>query len=375
MSQKRISSGDSDCYAPSEASSFISVVGTPPQRPKKAPKIVMEVVIPVPKSTKRRPPSPVDEKTTPSTGKPKRRRVREPSPARSDSSVSLGTYWYEPPKKKRTRTRRKPSTTAEGEQVKPRKRPYRRRNRSQALSQTAQNEHIPTTCLEPVPSPAIPVTADVQSRPRSPSVPPFKPRARPISVTPRVKINLESARLETIQAQESARGYDIYHCWPTPPGSDTPKPRVQNALNTPTTSSPLESRARVYTPNDASSSTGLGTLEYNELYGERGRTPWGSMPGSPKPPSNIALLSPLMADRLYALFPGPAEAGLGASGPEVNKLARSSLQTALRELVEQYHYPLENVSKLLEKTGRELRQLRTTQEVLKVLVNEALGDE
>ncbi|CAE6518135.1 unnamed protein product [Rhizoctonia solani] len=381
MYQKMFSSGDPDVYVPSEAGSSMTVFHTPPQTPRKAPRMVMEVVIPTRKSTKQYSSSPVNERTESTTLRSRRTRVREPSPARSDSSISLGSYMYRSPKKKRTWRRKRPSTTAEGEQARPRKPRNRKCDKQRAATEASQHEHTRVS----VPPLAAPITADPQFYPRSPSISPFKSRASLPSIVPglKININLESARLETIQAQESARGYDIYHYWPTPPGSGSAKARVGNALNTPTASSSPEPRAPLYAPLEAGSSTGLGTQEHDKLYEEPRWTPWKSVPAPQNlgVPSNLTPFSPLTTDRSHPSFAETVEAELYTASPEVNKLARLGLQTALAELVDRYDYPLEGVSKLyrskgcLEETERVLRQLRSTADDLIAMTNAAFAVE
>ncbi|CAE6501134.1 unnamed protein product [Rhizoctonia solani] len=325
----------------------------------------------------------VDETTEPTTFGPKRLQVREPSPARSDSSISLGTHWHTSPKKKRTWRRKRPNTTADGEQAEPRKRRHRRRNQPQTTIQTGQDEHITTTQPDPVSPLIAPISRDPPPRPRSPSMSPFQPRVRATSSAPRMKINLESARLETIQAQESARGYDVYDLWPTPPGSGSAKPRIGNALNTPTTPF-FEPRTQLYAFDNMGSSTGPGTREYGQRFREPSWTPGAhvSIPQKPFMPLNaLTPLTPLTNDRPYPPFVGPLEAELDTVGPEVNRLARLGLQTALRELVERYEFPLDNVSKLyrlkgcLEETERVLKQLRRTEDDLRTMKSAAFGNE
>ncbi|KAG8731908.1 hypothetical protein FRC11_001653 [Ceratobasidium sp. 423] len=360
----------------------MTVFHTPPQTPRKARKMVVEVVIPIPKPAKQRPPSPVDEMTEATTFGPRHRRVREASPARSDSSISLGTHWHISPKKKRTWRRKRPNTTADGEQAEPRKRRWRKRDRPRTTIQTGQDEHITTTQPGPAPPLIAPISPDSPPRPRSPSMSPFQPRARPTSSPLRMRINLESARLETIQAQESARGYDVYDHWPTPPGSGGAKARVGNALNTPTTSY-SEPRTQLYAPNDGGSSTGLGTQEYDKRLREQAWTSEArvSIPQKPFVPlKDLAPLTPLTNDRPYTPFTGPLEAELDTVGPEVNRLARLGLQTALQELVERYEFSLDNVSRLyrlkgcLGETERELKELRRKEDELVTMKNAAFGD-
>ncbi|KAL5631923.1 hypothetical protein ACGC1H_000073 [Rhizoctonia solani] len=374
------SSGDSNVYVPPEVGSSMTVFHTPPQTPRKTPKMMMEVVIPTRKPTKRHSPSPVNERTEPTTRRSRRTRVRGSSPARSDSSISLGSYPYLSPQKKRPWRRKRPSTTAEGKQARPRKRRNRKRDQQRAATEINQHEHTAVS----VPLLTAPVTADVQSHPRLPSISPFRRALLPLTAPGmRININLESARLETIQAQESARGYDIYHHWPTPPGSGSPKARVGNALNTPTASCPSEPRAPLYAPHEAGSSTGPGTQERDRLHRAHSWTPRESMsvPQNLGVPSNLTPVSPLTTDRSHPSFAGPVEAELCAVSPEVNKLARLGLQTALAELVDRYDYPLEAVSKLyrskgcLEETERVLRQLRSTQDELRAMTNAAFGVE
>ncbi|CAE6473265.1 unnamed protein product [Rhizoctonia solani] len=319
--------------------------------------------------------------TEPTTLKSGRIRARDPSPARSDSSISLGTHWYSSPKKKRTWRRKRPSATEEGKPAVPRKRYNRKRGQQRVTTQTSRDEHITTARLDPVPPLAAPIAVDVQPRP---STSPFKSRARLPSAAPRIRINLESARLETIQAQESARGYDIYHHWPTPPGSGSVKSRVGNALNTPTTSSSPEQRTHLYAPNDVGSSTGPETREHDKLHGEPRWTPWASVSAPQKLGVSLkdtTLLTPLTTDRPYTSFAEPLEMKLGIVDPELIKLAQLGLQTRLRDLVEQYDYPLEKVSKLyrsngcLEETERVLKQLRSKQDELRVMTKAAFGVE
>ncbi|CAE7128275.1 unnamed protein product [Rhizoctonia solani] len=359
MHQNMFSSGDSDVYVPSEVSSSATTVHTPPRTPRKPLKMVMEVVIPVYK--------PRQHPVSPVSSRPERRSrsipTRDATPARSDSSVSLGTFSYTTPPKKRIRRRKRPSAAeGEEEQDKPRKRVYRKTSQWWATIKTSRAEH---TAVNPA-DPAAPVTIDVQPPSTSPS---YKPRLAP---TP--KINLESARLEAIQAQESARGYDdFYHHWPTPPGSNV-KTRTGGMLNTPATSSPLESRVQLYASNDAGSSTGLGTREYEMIRGTWARV-------QKVPPSSPALLTPTTADRSYPSFADPVEAKLGTLGSEVNRLARIGLQTALGELVERYDYPFESISKLyrlkgcLEETEMVLQQLRSTEDELRAMTDAAFGAE
>ncbi|KAH7336006.1 hypothetical protein B0J17DRAFT_668689 [Rhizoctonia solani] len=362
MYSAMFSSGASGSYVPSEVGSSVTVFYTPPQTPRKAPKMVVEVVIPVRKTAKTRSSLP-----EPATLKSQRLRVRETSPARSYSSISLGTHWHMSPKKKRrTWERKRPSTTVEDEQTKPRRR-FKRCRRPPKVPSRDQEEHIRTTHLEPVPPLAEPLVQ--QPHPRSPSTPLFKPRVHPPSSAPGMRINLESARLETIQAQESARGCDIYHHWPTPPGSGSTKTRVGNWLNTLSTPCYSEPRIHLYASNNAGSSTGPGTGEHNEMLGEQDRTLEARVP-IPRRPSvtskMFAPLTPFMIDR--------SRPQLGTVGPEVNKLARLGLQTALGELADRYDFPLENISKLYRSKGS-LEETEVVLKQLRLMTNAAFGSE
>ncbi|KAJ1305761.1 hypothetical protein OPQ81_010491 [Rhizoctonia solani] len=109
------SSNDSNFDVPSETSSSMITFCTPPQTPRKTRKMVVEVVIPIQKSAKRHSSSPVDEVADLATRRPGRIRISDPSPARSDSSISLGTHWHISPNKKRRRNRKGRDAAAEGE--------------------------------------------------------------------------------------------------------------------------------------------------------------------------------------------------------------------------------------------------------------------
>ncbi|CAE6505068.1 unnamed protein product [Rhizoctonia solani] len=376
MYSAMFSSGASGSYVPSEAGSFATTFHTPPQSPRKAPKMVVEVVIPVRKTAKTRSSLPVDGTTEPTGPGSRRRRVRETSPARSDSSISLGTYWYMSPKKKRrTLKRKRPSTTVEAEQLKPERR-FKRRGRQRKVPSHGQEGHIGTTKPGPAPPLAEPIAHDLQPRPGSPSTPASKPRAHLPWSAPGMRINLESARLETIQAQESARGYDIYHHWPTPPASGSTKTRVVNGLNTPSTPSYPEPRMQLYASSKVGSSTGPGTREHDRILGEHDRTLGARVPTSGVPSEalkSFAPHTPLTIDRSRPTFARPLEEELGTVGPEVNKLARLGLQTALRELAERYDFPLENISKLYRSKGN-LEETEVVLSELRLMTNAVFGN-
>ncbi|CAE6437776.1 unnamed protein product [Rhizoctonia solani] len=348
------SGGDSDIYVSSEASSPLAVFHTPPQTSRKPRKMVMEVVIPVPNPAKGRPP-PAAEEAQSITRRRMRAGARDPSPDHSDSSVSLGTHWHITPKKKRTRKPRKSRIRTEGEQVKSRIRPGRERKSQGAMTQT--NLENPTSISQPdliPPPPGEPVALDSELKPRFPSTSPFKPRSFPSSNTPGMRINLESARLETIQAQESARGYDTYDYmyWPTPPDSSSTNTRVTNTLNTPTMSSYSEPRTQLYAFSNAGSSIGPGTRERDRILEERNRSPRipVSVPYSSR--TSFKYLTPMSDNRTRTSFTELIEAELDTVDPaEANKLFRLGLQTALGKLVEQYGFPMDDVSKLYRTTG------------------------
>ncbi|KAF8750809.1 hypothetical protein RHS01_09175 [Rhizoctonia solani] len=169
-----MSSGDSESYVASETGRSSAILNTPPQTPHKTRKMVMEVVIPIPKRARERSPSVGEGQAT--TARRVRACPRGSSPARSDSSVSLGTYWHVTPVQKRPRNPGKPRTKSKREQTKSGKRRIQVRGPRGATIESTLDRPVTATrprpalsTLPPLP-PSAPTefaTADSDSHPES----------------------------------------------------------------------------------------------------------------------------------------------------------------------------------------------------------------
>ncbi|QRW25046.1 hypothetical protein RhiXN_06995 [Rhizoctonia solani] len=384
-----MSSGDSESYVASETGRSSAILNTPPQTPHKTRKMVMEVVIPIPKRARERSPSVGEGQAT--TARRVRACPRGSSPARSDSSVSLGTYWHVTPVKKRPRNPGKPRTKPKREQTKSGKRRIQVRGPRGATIESTLDRPVTATrprpalsTLPPLP-PSAPTefaTADSDSHPRIPSASPFKSRSQLTPKASGIRINLESARLETIQAQESARGCDTYeHTYWSTPASGTARTRLTHALNTPAMSTYSESSTPLYAFSTAGSSTGPGTRERDIVLERHNWTPPPPVSAPQRVPTAINIPTPVTEDRPRLSFNEVVETEFDTVSPgEANKLFRLGLQTALGKFVEQYGFPMDKVSKLyrskgcLEETERVLKKLRATEDELREMETAAFGN-
>lgn len=355
---------DSD-YVPS----IITIDSPARTLPSKGTAMRLEVVIPVPRKS-----SACDRldnifKTTDSLsqseeGQRSRSRIKDVSPIRSDSSVSLGTSWHISPKKKKIR-RRAVGLTNGRNGVKSKK----LKERSIAGKASA-----PSVRFEPISS-SLPANIPLAtSTPRLPSG--------------SLRINLDSARLDHILAQESDRDTFI-------PASSPSYTYNQHTRGPKHRESPLfQTGSRLYASSGAGSSTAPGTQEWLKARIERlgGKTPPqdSSRGGSAasRPVLARSLSTRPISSQLTDLLDAPKKDNISASSsalgansaflpnisfsdPDYDLWARVGLRVALEEIVQLYGFPLDIVEKVYESKGS---VAETTQflEGWKIYMKEAL---
>jgi hypothetical protein len=273
--------------------------------------------------------------------------IKNASPAHSDSSVSLGTNWHVSPKKKWRRTKKTSAITVENQS--------KTRAKGKAKEQSTTGKGVASVRFEttsPFATPIVP--RQTTSTPRLPSS--------------AIRINLESARLDHIQAQESNRAtYDIF----APQSSSSTEDQPAHDLGR--TRSPLNLKGlQLYAPGKAGSSTAPGTQEWLKARVDLGNTgqlrdphrqvhaastftPLKASSTRPVPSQVTNLLNPPKRERLIT---SPLAEGTDATLPNVSftdpdydRWARVGLRVALEEVVRCYGFPLDMVEKVYESKG------------------------